>query len=496
MAASPGVRASVSLLALGAAALLSSPPAQAQDERLEADEYAWRLTRHTRERYAADLDGIRERGVLRVLTRNNSVSYFISRGQERGFEFELASRFAESLGVRVAFVVPERRGALLSALFAGEGDIIAAGTSVTPARGEKVAFTEPYIDVRRVIATRRKIDAPLQSLGDLPSHRIHLSFRSTTLQDMRQVERTIGRRLDLVDVQDGAEMERMMERVADGTYDATVVDDVLLGLEQQAGLRLVERIQVGDPRPKAWAVHPAAPQLLEAANAFLTNNKRLVAIMRGRYFKLSKTARRARTDAYRADETGKISPYDNIFRKVARSHGIDWRLLAAVAYTESRFDPKAKSRFGATGIMQLLPATAQRVGVTKLFDPYQNILAGARYLERLMKVFGDDGVEPRQQIRFALAAYNCGLGHVMDARELARRIGKDPNKWFNEVEDAMRLKENPKWHRQTRYGYARSRETIAYVSRIQSQFDVFARHVPLEAPAPPKRVAKKKTKKK
>jgi membrane-bound lytic murein transglycosylase F len=168
---------------------------------------------------------------------------------------------------------------------------------------------------------------------------------------------------------------------------------------------------------------------------------------------------------------------------VGKAHGIDWRLLAAVAYAESRFDPKAESRFGAKGLMQLLPSTAKRVGVTDLLDPRKNVLAGARYLERLMKIFADDGVDPRQQIRFALAAYNCGLGHVMDARDIARKIGKDPDRWFNEVEDAMRLKQNPKWHRRTRYGYARARETIAYVSRIQSQYDVFARHVPLEPPS-------------
>jgi membrane-bound lytic murein transglycosylase F len=112
------------------------------------------------------------------------------------------------------------------------------------------------------------------------------------------------------------------------------------------------------------------------------------------------------------------------------------------------------------------------------------VVAGARYLRRLIDFFGGDGVDPRQQVRFALAAYNAGLGHIQDARRLAERIGKDPNKWFNHVEEALKLKQDPRWHRRTRYGYARASETIAYVSRVQAQFDVYARHVPLEASPP------------
>ncbi|MEO1233263.1 MAG: transglycosylase SLT domain-containing protein, partial [Myxococcota bacterium] len=239
-------------------------------------------------------------------------------------------------------------------------------------------------------------------------------------------------------------------------------------------------VAIGEQRSKAWAVHPAAPNLQRAADRFLDKNKRLVAILRGRYFKPSKFARSARSEIYRADRTGRISPFDEYFRAAGETTGIDWRLLAAVAYAESRFDPKAQSRFGARGLMQLLPGTAKRVGETDLFNPRKNVQAGAKYLQRLMKIFAKDGVEPRQQIRFALASYNCGLGHVLDARDLARKTGKNPNRWFGQVEEAMKLKEKPEWHRKTRFGYARSRETIAYVSRIQAQYDVFTRHVPLE----------------
>ena len=271
----------------------------------------------------------------------------------------------------------------------------------------------------------------------------------------------------------------MMARVARGEYQATIVDDVLLGLEQAAGLPLAKTIEVGRSRPKAWVVHPSALYLRNAANRFLRRRQRLIKVLRGRYFRPSEIARQARSDNYRADRDGRLSPYDRLFRRAGRATGIDWRLLAAVAFTESRFDPRARSRFGARGLMQLLPATGRRVGIRNISRPRGNVFAGARYLRRLMKAFDEDGVEPRQQVLFALAAYNSGVGHIGDARMLAPRIGKDPNRWFDHVEEALRLKQIPRWHRRTRFGYARARETVAYVRRVQANYEVFVRHAPL-----------------
>ncbi|MBX2811883.1 MAG: transglycosylase SLT domain-containing protein [Myxococcales bacterium] len=449
----------------------------------ELADYEGRLNRNTRDRYVADLPDIKRKELLRVLTRNNSTGYYISRGEQRGFEYELAAAFARSLGVRVAFVVPETRGALTQALLDGAGDLIAAGMTRTPSRAEKMYFTEPYMSTRRVVATSPDRKKRLDRLEDLGDFTVHISFGSTTLQDARSIEYLIGHKLQLVDVGDGVEMERILWRVARGQYEATIADDVLVGLEQAAGLSIEGRFTIGGARSKAWAVHPASVRLYAAAQRFLAREKRLLRVLKGRYFRPSKTARRARREAYRADTNGRISPYDRLFLRHGSKVGIDWRLLAAVAFVESRFDPEAVSRFGAMGLMQLLPSTAKRVGESRLFDPESNIRAGAKYLKRLMEMFRNEGVEPRQQVRFALAAYNCGLGHVMDARELARRTGRDANKWFDEVEDAMRLKTVPEWHQKTRYGYARAYETISYVSRVQSQYDIFTRHVPLEPQA-------------
>lgn len=441
------------------------------------------LTRHTRERYVADLEEVKRRGVLRVLTRNNSEDYFIARGLERGFQFELASAFARSLGVRVAFVVPPSREALIQALLGGEGDIVAAGMTVTPARAEKVRFTRPVLEAPRVVVTKEGIEKPPTTVKDLTRFPIHLSFRSTTYRDALELAAKNGVKLDLVDVTDGVEMDEMMRRVAEGRYAATIADASLLSHARSFGLEVEGRIMVGQPHKKAWAVHPAAPSLLEAADSFIAESAKngLHRILYARYYMTrSKWARRAQEEEYRADEAGKISPYDDLFRKAGEETGLDWRLIAAVAYTESRFDPTAKSNWGAVGLMQVLPSTAKGIGVRgDLTDPVVNVRAGARYLKRLVARFEQDEIEKRQRVRFAVAAYNAGLGHVLDARRLAAETDRDANRWFHNVEEALLLKRDRKWHEKTRYGYCRAGETIAYVSAVQARYDVYVRHVPL-----------------
>lgn len=447
---------------------------------------AWRLTRHTRDRYVADLQEVKRRGVLRVLSRNNSSSYFVVRGTERGFEYELAQAFADELGVRLAFVVPDSRDQLIDHLVHGAGDLIAAGMTRTEARAEKVRFTRPVLRAKRVIATHPMTVKLVESDADLAQFRIHTSFRSTTFRTAREFEARTGVQLLLEDVVDGAEMEQQLARVQDGRYEAVIVDENVLSLAVAAGVEAVARWPVGEALPKAWAVHPDAVDLQAAADSFLARAQRsgLRNILEARYFEPhSRGFRRAQEEAYRADREGAISPFDELFQTWGEKTAIDWRLLAAVSYAETRFDPSAHSPWGARGLMQVLPSTARRVGISDPSSPEASVAAGSLYLRRLIDFFSGDGVKPRQQVRFALAAYNAGLGHVQDARMLARMTGRDPNKWFGNVEEALALKRDPRWHQKTRYGYARAGETIAYVSRVQSQYDLFVRHVPLETAA-------------
>ena len=232
-------------------------------------EYERVMTRHTRLRYRGDLDEIKRRGVLRVLTRNNSSSYFISKGRELGFQYEMARALADELRVRLAMVVPSSRAGLIPALLKGEGDVIAAGMSATPARAKLVTFTGPLFEGQRVLVTHRDIIKPLLSVQDLAAFTVHVVKRSTTYRQAVDLGRQLGAPLRIEGVPPQVEMEEMIRRVRSGRYEATIVDRNVLDLEQASGSDVVVRLEIGRPLPKVWAVRPSSVQLAEAASAFI-----------------------------------------------------------------------------------------------------------------------------------------------------------------------------------------------------------------------------------
>ncbi|MBK6683539.1 MAG: transporter substrate-binding domain-containing protein [Deltaproteobacteria bacterium] len=439
------------------------------------------LTRHQRQRYTADLEEIKKRGVLRVLTRNNSSAYFVVKGEERGFQYELAKAFADELGVRLQMVVPSSRADLIPALLKGEGDLIAAGMTYTADRAQKVHYTRPVASVPRVLATHKKLVKLLEGPADLPAFEIALAEGSTTHNDAKRVAQEHNVNLRTIELPNKTEMEEALDQLERGPLEATIVDRHLLLLAQRSGVPVVERLVMSEPVPKAWATHPKSRQLHDVANNFLDRSGKngLMKILYDRYFEPAPKRAVARRDkSLRADVDGRISPYDELFKAAGQETGLDWRLLAALAHTESRFDAEAKSPFGAVGLMQVLPSTAKEVGVDHPEQPGENVRAGARYLKRLMALYQDVDDEP-SRVRFALASYNAGPGHVADARNLAKLTGKDPNRWFGQTEKAMLLKKDRRWHEKTKLGYSRADETINYVSRIQTRYDVYSRHVDL-----------------
>jgi membrane-bound lytic murein transglycosylase F len=167
-----------------------------------------------------------------------------------------------------------------------------------------------------------------------------------------------------------------------------------------------------------------------------------------------------------------LSPYDAAARTYAAQYGFDWRLIVAQMYQESRFDPLAKSWVGALGLMQVMPRTAQQFGFSDLQDPDVGLHAGVRYLDWLQERF-DPELPVQDHMWFALASYNAGVGHVRDARRLARKMGWNHNRWFGNVERAMLLLSKRKYARQARHGYVRGSEPVKYVREIRNRFNAY-----------------------
>ena len=425
----------------------------------------------------ADLDAIKKRGALRVLTRNSSTTYFLHRGEELGFEYELAREFARTLGVRLELVIPPSRDALLAHLRDGKGDLIAAGFAVTAERSREFAFTAPYNRVSELLVVSTK-DKTTQSLADLRGRKIAVRPSSSYHQALAPLQAKHG--FELEAVAEDEETEDILEALEDGKYAATVADSNIVDVELtfSDGIRSVGPI--GDPRDVAWMVRKDQPKLKAAADRFIRKIYRSTRynMMVTKYFKNERQMRVAASEE-RSDKAGQLSPYDKLIKKYAEMYEFDWRLVTSQMYQESRFDPGARSWVGALGLMQVMPRTAKEAGVGDVRQPEQGIHAGVKVLSRYSAMYQDPEINEKDRLRFALASYNCGPGHVADGRRLAADLKLDPNRWFGQVEKAMPLLAKRRFARTARHGYCRCSEPVKYVSEIQSRYESYSKLIDL-----------------
>jgi len=446
--------------------------------------FAEALTTHRDVRHLDDLDAIRARGVLRVITRNNSTSYFLYRGSEFGFHFELAQLLADELGVRLEMVVPRANRDVIPWLLEGRGDIVIAGTANDAPRIDRVQVTRPYLKTSFVVVTPKARAPELASLEALSKVTLLVRPSSSAMARLRQLGSEKGIALDLKASLETLEPEDLLDRVSTGKSDAAVIDRRTAEVELLHRDDLAIAFEIpGEPMESGFLVRKENAKLFEAADAFVKKHYRgtVFNILYKRYHDDTRRSQDARDDEFRGDKLGAITPWDDVFRAAAHEAGLDWRLLASQAVQESRLDPNARSHFGALGVMQIMPATAKELGVVNPLDPKESIEGGARYMKKLVARYDDPQIELKDRVRFALAAYNVGPMHVRDARELATAEGLDPNRWFQNVEKALLLLSKPRYYQKAKFGYCRGEEPVRYVSQIQGRYD---QYVALTDPPP------------
>ncbi|MGC4116018.1 MAG: transglycosylase SLT domain-containing protein [Myxococcales bacterium] len=302
---------------------------------------------------------------------------------------------------------------------------------------------------------------------------------SSYYQTLLPLKEKYGFELDLVP--EDVETEQILKEVGEGRLAATVADSNILEVELTYNDEVRGAAAIGDPVKTAWAVRPDQPQLKAAVDAFFKRHKGdlFFNMTRNKYFKNAKVMR-VSGDEQRSDKEGRLSPYDALVKKYSKQFEFDWRLITAQMYQESHFDPTVKSWVGAQGLLQVMPATAKELKIDDVADPEKGILAGTKLLSRYAKLFTAPEVKEKDRMRFALAAYNCGPGHVHDARRLAADLKLNPNKWFGNVEKAMLLLSVPQHAKKARSGYCRCEEPVKYVSSIQTRYDNYSRLAKLE----------------
>ncbi len=435
-----------------------------------------------------DLDKIKERGKIVAITGYNAYSYFIYRGKPMGFEYELAEQLGDYLGLKVEIKVVKSISQMFAMLDSGEGDIIAFNLTVTKDRTKRFAFTQFHHTTRQVLVQRRPEkwrymkmheieDSLIRSPLDLEGKTVHVRKGSAYMLRLKNLSEEIGGDINIVEAGEDLSTEDLIEMVADGEIDYTVSDENIALLNQSYYSNLDVGTHISLPQKIAWAVRKNAPKLLDTLNTWLTGMKKKTEyyVMYNKYFRNRNDYRsRVKSDLF-LNNSGKISEYDDLLKQYSEKLDWDWRILASLIYQESRFDPKADSWAGAVGLMQLLPATAQQFGVTNLKDPKQNLEAGVNYLIWLDDFWSELVKDKNERIKFVLASYNIGMGHILDSRKLAEKFGANPNVWFGNVEEYLLKKSKQKYYNDevVKYGFARGVETVKYVHEILERFDQY-----------------------
>lgn len=423
-----------------------------------------------------DLPQIKDSGELVVLTLYSSTSYFNYRGQEMGFQYELSKQFAESLGLKLQVKVANSISNMIEMLMAGEGDLIAFHLPITKDRKDSLLFCGEEVVTHQVLVQRSS--GKSQRINDV-TELIDKDVYVTSGKHYRRLENLNdelggGIRIHQVD-NDSITVEDLIAQVAQGKIPYTVCDNDIALLNKTYYPNLNVSLKISYDQRSSWAVRPDCPLLAEAATKWHEANQTSPAYTAStkRYFETSKALPHAPILSLK---DGRISHFDHLFKKYAKEIDWDWRLLAALAYTESNFDTTVVSWAGAQGLMQLMPATAKAMGVPpgKEHNPEESVKAAVKYIkttEKNLRMIP----EKQERINFILGSYNAGLGHIYDAMALAEKYGKNKHVWFDNVDKYVLLKSNEEYFNDPvcKHGYFRGGETYAFVKVINQRFNTY-----------------------
>jgi membrane-bound lytic murein transglycosylase F len=418
------------------------------------------------------LERVKSAGELVVLTRTSPTTYFESPEGPAGFEYDLVKAFADSLGIRTRMISVIPPDDLLPRLLQGEGDL-AAGLTTLEGRGGPLRYTPPYQQINQQLVYRLGTPWP-QSPKDLIQREIEVPSGSRHVDRLNELKRELPE-LRWTESPDKSS-ETLLQMVWEGLVDVTIADSHLVSLNRQYFPELMIGFNVLGSEDLAWAFPPGRDDsLYQAAVQFLAGYRQSgeLAQLVDRYYGPAGHATFSNMTVYQLRIQNRLPQYQEQFQKAARKHSLDWRLLAAIGYQESYWDPKAASHTGVRGLMMLTEETAQRLKVKDRLNPAQSIEGGARYFREMLDRLPDT-ITGQDRLWMALAAYNVGFYHLEDARIIAEIQGRDPNRW-SDVKECLPLLSQAKWAARVKYGFARGREPVLFVNRVRSYYDVLVR---------------------
>lgn len=428
------------------------------------------------------LDSILQGGKLVILTDYSPNNYFIYKGRPMGFQYELLQDFAAHMKLDLEVMVEPSITFGMDSVIQNKAHIAATGLTITPKRKEKIDFTLPIVQTKQVLIQRlpenhhkltkkEKNQFLITEVTQLAKKTVHVVAGSAYHERLLNLSQEIGDTIFIETYEGVIEMDSAMTNVDNGYFDYIVADEYTAKFFSKFHPNLDISTPISLTQNISWGVAKNTPELTDTLNAWIKSNRNTLrwAVIYDKYFKHNKNVKNYTQSDFNFNTSGKLSAYDEILQKEAKQIGWDWMLLAAQISVESNFKNDARSWVGAKGLMQIMPATFNSLSPTKnILNPHHNIAAGVKYNQSLTEFWKERIPDSTQAIKFALASYNIGKGHVLDAQRLTEKNGMDHLYWDNNVEVMIKKLSSSKYYRQPEvyYGYCRGQEAYNYVRRI------------------------------
>lgn len=440
-------------------------------------------------KFTNSIEAIKHSGKLKVAISYSPTGFFVYKGTPMGFHYDMAERLAKHLGVSLDLVITKNEQEQLAKLKNREVDIIAESFTNTHSANEFVEYVVHFKSTNLVLVQRKPENWPKQKptinkLEQLAGKNIHLAQLSSHRNCIKSISNKLNMDVFVWDVDEKITQYQLVEEVSEKAIDYAIVAENVGRLMQSHFQNIDISLKLNNKEKFGWITHVDATAFTKYIDDWVVDQKdnNNMYVLYNKYYKNHYAFNKRVESEYLSHETGKISKFDDLIKKHAELNDIDWRLLAALIQQESRFNPVAVSWAGAKGLMQLMPATAKQYGFKNLTDPELNIKAGIKHFSWLRNYWEDKIEDKDQKLKFILASYNVGHGHVSDAMKLAEKYGKSPIIWDDNVDIFIRKKSNPDYYKDpvVKYGYCRGSEPYFYVINITNRYKHYRQIIELD----------------
>lgn len=433
-----------------------------------------------------DLKEILKKNKLTILAENSATSYFIYKGQKMGLEYEILKEFAKDIGVKLEIKVVKNLDEIIEKLNDGEGDLISCNYTITNERRKLIDFSTPFMRTSQVLIQRKPDDWRVRKKRDwkkelitepdqLSRKKVHVWKNSSYYDRLLNLQEELGDTIYIEGLDGNVIPEDVIEMVSKGFIDYTVTDKNVASINQRFYPNIDASLELSVKQKIAFGIRKTSPLLRKRLNAWLEGFMKTstYSYIKHKYLNMSSFSNKAKKE-YSSISGGAISRFDNDIKRFSEKYGWDWRLVASLIYQESKFKTGSESWAGAYGLMQFMPGTGPSFDVYPDSPPSVQIHGGVRKITKNYREW-ESIPDSIQRVKFTFGTYNAGIGHILDAQRLAKKHGKDPLVWDDNVEIMVKNLSKPEYYFDDvcYYGYLRGSETHNYVRSIFIRYEEY-----------------------